>query len=117
MNYCLSAHNRCRAKKRDQGHTPTIAGRHSAAGKPPAASDDCRKFPNRLGRALRALVVAVAALACLGGSAPLLAATFDENNLLLLDVTLDRQRLASSVTAYAFGDSALVSLAELGASL
>lgn len=92
------------------------AGQHSAAGRR-TISDDRRIRPNLLGRALHALVVAVAALACLAGSAPAVADTFDENNLLLLDVTLERQRLASSVTAYAFGDSALVSLAEVGAAL
>ncbi|PTD97354.1 hypothetical protein C8261_04945 [Pseudothauera lacus] len=48
---------------------------------------------------------------------PVYAAPLDEDNLLLLDVMLERQRLASSITAYRHQGKVLVSLAELGGAL
>lgn len=50
-------------------------------------------------------------------SAPAGAADFSDDDLLLLDFVLDRQRLGASVTAYAYGDTALVSLAEVAGAL
>ena len=41
----------------------------------------------------------------------------NEDDLLLLDFNLERQRLASAVTAYSYGNTAVVSLAEAGAAL
>lgn len=57
-------------------------------------------------------------LAVLALSAGLTAhAALDENDLLLLDVRLERLRLASSITAYQHEGLTLVSLAELGSAL
>jgi|GEM_PF-2650430 len=50
-------------------------------------------------------------------SLPALAVEVTEDDLLLLDIVLERQTLASSVTAYAVGDEAYVSLSELAAAL
>jgi cell division septation protein DedD len=48
---------------------------------------------------------------------PVQAAALKEDDLLLLDFKLGQQTLASSVTSYALGDTAMVSLAEFGAAL
>jgi hypothetical protein len=45
------------------------------------------------------------------------AAPLSEDDLLLLDFNLERQPLASSVTAYSFHNTAVISLAEAGAAL
>lgn len=65
------------------------------------------------GRRLRLTLALVCALSV----APLHAASINEDELLLLDVMLERQRLASSITAYRFGDKVVVSLAEIGGAL
>ncbi len=64
---------------------------------------------------LRALACALSAWLLL--CAPVLAADLQENDLLLLDVVMERQILASSATAYALGATAVVSLAEYCAAL
>lgn len=66
-------------------------------------------------QALRALVIYVGFGLCLSGAT--LAAVLDDDDLMLLDFTLDRQILASSVTAYSRDESVLASLAEVGAAL
>lgn len=48
---------------------------------------------------------------------PVQAAALKEDNLLLLDIIMERQLLATSVTAYSVGGTAVVSLAEVGAAL
>lgn len=48
---------------------------------------------------------------------PAQAAEIKEDDLLLLNIVLERQTLASSVTAYGLGNTAVVSLAEIGAAL
>ncbi|OYY95326.1 MAG: hypothetical protein B7Y41_02140 [Hydrogenophilales bacterium 28-61-23] len=50
-------------------------------------------------------------------SFPLQAAALKEDDLLLLDFVLDHQRLATSITAYAHGNTTVVSLAETGGAL
>jgi len=70
-----------------------------------------------LSRFLRALAVGSAVLIWLALSVPVQAATLEEDDLLLLDFVMERQRLATSVTGYTLGDTAVVSLAEAGAAL
>lgn len=62
-------------------------------------------------RAFRAMLI------CLALVVSAQAATLNEDDLLLLDFVMERQRLASSVTGYAVGDTTVVSLAEAGAAL
>lgn len=58
------------------------------------------------------------ALACASFTAtPAHSAVLSEDDLLLLDMVLERQRVASSVTAYSRGSAVLMSLAEVGAAL
>lgn len=71
---------------------------------------------HRMSRLCRAVALACTA-AALSLFAPMAAANLEEDNLLLLDVVLDKQRLASSITAYGFNNTAVVSLAEFGAAL
>jgi cell division septation protein DedD len=64
---------------------------------------------------LLALTVVSTVLVCQPFIPPAHAADLKDDDLLLLDFVLERQRLATSVTAYAVGKSAVVSLAEAGA--
>ena len=70
----------------------------------------------RARRSVRPLLAALL-IACCVTSLPAASQALDDDNLLLLDFNLERQRLASSVTAYSFGDTAVVSLAEAAAAL
>ena len=62
-------------------------------------------------------IAAVLALLLSAHYHPVQAQAFSEYDLLLLDVKLDRQSLAESVTAYQYNGSIVVSLAEAGAAL
>jgi hypothetical protein len=66
---------------------------------------------------LATLLIPLIVLASLTVGFPARAATLQEDDLLLLDFVLNRQRLATSVTAYAHGKTAVVSLAETGGAL
>ncbi|MDP2787759.1 MAG: SPOR domain-containing protein [Pseudomonadota bacterium] len=77
--------------------------------------DSGGRYFDGLNRLLSTLIVSSALLTGLVFNSPAQAALLEEDNLLLLDFVLERQILASSVTAYALGDTAVVSLAEAGA--
>jgi hypothetical protein len=62
-------------------------------------------------------LIATLILAWLTIAVPVQAAALKEDDLLLLDVKLGQQTLASSVTSYAVGDTAMMSLAEFGSAL
>ncbi len=69
-------------------------------------------------RARASLCALVCALSVwLAFSAPTLAADLTEDDLLLLDVVMERQILAASATAYTLGTTAVVSLSEYCAAL
>jgi hypothetical protein len=93
----------------------------------PTAHAPAHGVKYRAGRSrfLRVLAVASSALVWLAFTVlvwlavtvPVHAAALKEDDLLLLDFVLERQQLATSVTGYAVGDTAVVSLAEVGAAL
>jgi len=85
--------------------------------RPTATAHADKQRSTGLIRFLRALAAASAVLVWLALTVPAQAAALEEDNLLLLDFVMERQRLATSVTGYAMGDTAAVSLAEAGAAL
>jgi hypothetical protein len=66
---------------------------------------------------LKAFFMGLVLLLSLGSNISLYASELKEDDLLLLDFTLERQQLASSITAYSYRNTAVVSLAEAGAAL